>query len=219
MRSQEPFGNAVHASTVTDLRGKNVAVFGCGTIGLFTILIARALGASKIIGVEPDPKNAELARQLGVDEVVEFTPKEGWRSDPAVVNRVRDLSDGEGVDVAFEMAGFNSSVNNAIRSVDQGGHVILFGIKAGDFTIEDFQSVIVRGISMHSVIGRRIFATWETTSELLESKSNGIHDKIRDVILDGGEDTVVHIDDFDVEDFESRIKTHAKMLIQWNHTR
>ena len=39
---QEPFGNAVHAGTTADLRGKTVAVFGCGTIGLFVIMVARA---------------------------------------------------------------------------------------------------------------------------------------------------------------------------------
>ncbi len=33
---QEPFGNAVHACTKVDLRGKSLAIFGCGTIGMFT---------------------------------------------------------------------------------------------------------------------------------------------------------------------------------------
>ena len=42
---QEPFGNAVHACQATDLRGKTVAIIGCGTIiGLFAILIAKGMG-------------------------------------------------------------------------------------------------------------------------------------------------------------------------------
>ena len=114
------------------------------------------------------------------------------------------------------MSGFNSSVNNAIRSVRHGGDVILFGIKGGDFTIEDLQSLIVRGVDLHSVIGRLIFGTWEMTTSLLENKANGIHDKIRDVILHKGEDTVVHIDDYEPDDFEARIMKHPKMLIQWS---
>ena len=61
---QEPFGNAVHACQATDLRGKTVAILGCGTIGLFAVLIARGLGATKIIGVEVDPKHAQMARDL-----------------------------------------------------------------------------------------------------------------------------------------------------------
>jgi threonine 3-dehydrogenase len=148
--------------------------------------------------------------------MVRFEPdKKSWRSHPDVVKQVRDFGGGNGVDVALEMAGFNSSVNNAIRSVDQGGDVILFGLKSGDFTIEDFSGLVVRGVSLHSVIGRRIFETWEITRKLLESKENKIHDKLLDVILNQGKDTVVHIDDYDVEDFEKRIVTHPKVLIKW----
>jgi threonine 3-dehydrogenase len=213
---QEPFGNAVHAATTVDLRDKSVAIFGTGSIGLFTILTTRALGASRIIGIEPNEKNAALAERMGVDEMVRFEPdKTSWRNHPDVVKRVRDFGGGNGVDVAFEMAGFNSSVNNAIHSVDQGADVVLFGLKSGDFTIQDFSEIVVRGLSLHAVIGRRIFETWEMTRKLLESKENGIHDKLLNIILNGGDDTVVHIDDYEAEDFEKRIVTHPKVLIQW----
>jgi threonine 3-dehydrogenase len=213
---QEPFGNAVHAATTVDLHDKSVAIFGTGSIGLFMVLTTRALGASRIIGIEPNEKNAALAEKMGIDEMVRFEPdKTSWRSHPDVVKQVRDFGGGNGVDVTFEMAGFNSSVNNAIRSVDQGGDVILFGLKSGDFRIEDFSGLIVRGVSLHSVIGRRVFDTWKMTRKLLESKENGIHDKLLSVILNGGKDTVVHIDDYEIEDFEKRIVTHPKVLIRW----
>ena len=212
---QEPFGNAVHAATKIDVRGKSVAILGCGPIGLFTILTARALGASRIIGVEPNEENAQLAEKLGVDKMVRFEPqKDSWRSDPDVVSVVRQFG-ADGVDVAFEMAGFNSSVNNAINSVRQGGDVVLFGIKGGDFTIENFSRLIVRGISLRSVIGRRIFQTWEVSRNLLESRDNQIHDKIHDIILNQGRETVVHIDDYEPGDFERRILSHPKVIIQW----
>ena len=42
---QEPFGNAVHACTKVNLRGQSVAIIGLGTIGLFAVAVARALGA------------------------------------------------------------------------------------------------------------------------------------------------------------------------------
>jgi threonine 3-dehydrogenase len=211
---QEPFGNAVHACTMVDLRGKNVAVFGCGTIGMFTILTARALGASRIIGVEPSERNARLAGQVGADEVVRISPKDGWESDPEVVEKVRRLG-GNGVDVAIEMAGYNSSVNNAIRSVRMGGDVILFGIKSGDFHVEAFSDLVERGMTLHGVIGRRIFDTWKVSKRLLESRDNGIQDRIFDVILNGGRDTIVPIDGYDPADFEKRITSHPKVLIQW----
>jgi threonine 3-dehydrogenase len=212
---QEPFGNAVHASTVVDLRGKPVGIFGLGTIGLFTTLTARALGATSVIGIEPKQRNTGLAERLGIDAVVPIVPKKGeWRSDPDVVQQVSDFGDG-GVDVAFEMSGFNSSVNNAINSCRQGGSVVLFGIKSGDFKIENFSSLIVRGLDLQSVIGRRIFQTWEIMTNLLHAKKNGIHDLILDVILNNGEGTVVHIDDFDINDFEKRMVEYPKLLIKW----
>jgi threonine 3-dehydrogenase len=71
---QEPFGNAVHVCTPNmnssdlrnaEMKGKTVAVFGCGTIGLFSILIARAMGAAKIIGIEPNAKNKAKASACG----------------------------------------------------------------------------------------------------------------------------------------------------------
>jgi threonine 3-dehydrogenase len=211
---QEPFGNAVHACTKVDLRGKSLAVFGCGPIGMFTILTARALGVSRIIGIEPSEENARLAERLGVDEIVRFTPTDDWKSDPGVVEKVKRFGGG-GVDVAIEMAGYNSSVNNALRSVRMGGDVVLFGIKSGDFRVEDFSSLVVRGVSLHGVIGRRVFETWNILTNLLEAKENQIQDKIYNVILNGGKDTIVRIEDYEVEDFEKRIAAHPKVLIKW----
>ncbi len=212
---QEPFGNAVHASTKVDLRGKSVAVFGCGTIGLFTILVARALGASKVIGIEPNDANADMAEALGINDMVRFKPgKDTWKSDPDIVERVKSIGE-NGVDVAIEMSGYNSSVNNAIRSVRRGGEVVLFGLKSGTFKIEEFSRMIVRGVDIHSVIGRRIFETWDLTKNLLESKENGIQDKIYNIILNKGRDTVMHIDDYDIDDFEKCIMNHPKIIIHW----
>jgi threonine 3-dehydrogenase len=213
---QEPFGNAVHACTAADLRGKNVAIFGTGAIGQFAILIARAMGAGRIIGVEPDPHNAKVALALGADEVVEFTPrKNGWRANPEVVQTLRDVVNADGVDVCIEMAGFNSSVNNAIQSVRRGGEVVLFGIRGGDFQIENFSRVIVKGITLRCVIGRRIFETWEITKNLLEAKENKIQKKIWELMLNKGRGTVIDIGNFDPATFEKKITTHPKILIKW----
>jgi threonine 3-dehydrogenase len=216
---QEPFGNAVHAATEVDMRGKTVAIFGCGAIGQFTIMIAKALGASRIIGIDPNPVNADLARKLGADEVVQFTlhgdKLNGWKAYPEIIEQVVKFSGIDGVDVAMEMAGYNSSVNNALMSVRRGGDVVLFGLKQGDFKIQDFQRVIVKGINIHSIIGRRLFETWEITRNLLESRENGIQDKIWNVMLNKGKDTITDIADFVPEEFEKKIGTHPKLIIRW----
>jgi threonine 3-dehydrogenase len=212
---QEPFGNAVHVCTKVNLRGKRVAVVGCGTIGLFAIAIARALGAHFIIGVEPLASHAAMATRLGADVVLapRDTGSSNFAHDQVLTREIHRLTDGVGVDVALEMTGQNSSVNNAIAAVRRGGDVILFGLKTGDAVIESFDRLIVDGISLHSVIGRRIFETWYITRHLLESREPNIHDQIWDVILQQGAGTVVPFADFSPEDFEARILKYPKVLL------
>jgi threonine 3-dehydrogenase len=215
---QEPFGNAVHACQATDLSGKTVAILGCGTIGLFAILIARGMGAKKVIGVEVDPHHAALARKLGCDEVLVPNPPPPDRphaSDPFLRQQIRDLTDGVGVDVALEMAGFHSSMNNAIKAVRRGGHVVLFGVKNGDAVVEDVHRIVMDGLQLHGIVGRRIFGTWEITKRLLEDRSNGIQDAVWNTILNRGEGTLVDIADWDKKSFEGVISRHPKALIRF----
>src|SRR5215470_14586432 len=214
---QEPFGNAVHACTRVVLRGKRVAIIGCGTIGLFAVAVAKALGAHTIIGVEPLPTHIEMARKLGAHHVLVPANSDGnvYEHDPDLAKRIRSLTDGVGVDVALEMSGQNASVNNAIAGVRRGGDVILFGLKSGDAVIEDLDRVIVDGISLHSVVGRRIFETWHITRNLLESREPNIHDLVYDVILNKGQDTIIPFESFEFSSFEKAISDHPKVLIKF----
>jgi threonine 3-dehydrogenase len=213
----EPFGNAVHACTKVNLRGKRIAIIGCGTIGLFAVAVARALGASYVIGVEPMPTHVEMARKLGADEVLVPANTDGnvFEHDPALARRIRALTDGVGVDVALEMSGQNASVNNAIAAVRRGGAVILFGLKSGDAVIEDLDRVIVDGISLHSVVGRRIWETWHLGRNLLEAGGSPIQELIWDVILHRGDGTVVDFDRFDAGRFEERIQEFPKVMFRF----
>jgi threonine 3-dehydrogenase len=214
---QEPFGNAVHACTKVNLRGKSVAIIGCGTIGLFAIAVARALGARQVIGVEPMRTHIEMAKQLGADAVVEptRTTETSYVHDEGITRAIHQLTDGVGVDVALEMSGSNAALNTAISAVRRGGHVILFGLKSGEAVIESLERVIVDGISLHAVVGRRIFETWHITRNLLESTSPNIQEQIWRVILRGGKDTVVPFAGWDPASFEEKIKAHPKVLIQF----
>jgi threonine 3-dehydrogenase len=214
---QEPFGNAVHACTKVNLRGKSVAIIGCGTIGLFAIAVARALGARQVIGVEPMRTHIEMARQLGADAVVEptQTTETSYVHDEKITRAIHELTDGVGVDVALEMSGSNAALNTAISAVRRGGHVILFGLKSGETVIESLERVIVDGISLHAVVGRRIFETWHITRNLLESTAPDIQGQVWRVILQGGKGTVVPFASWEPASFEEKIKAHPKVLIQF----
>jgi threonine 3-dehydrogenase len=99
--------------------------------------------------------------------------------------------------------------------VRRGGDVILFGLKSGPAVIEKFDRLIVDGISLHSVIGRRIWETWHITKNLLESRDPNIHDLVWEVILNKGEGTIVDFNDFDQKKFEQAITDHPKVILKF----
>lgn len=218
---QEPFGNAVHAASKTDLKGKTIAIFGLGPIGLFLTLIAKEKGAKKIIGIDPNPRAREMAMRLGVDHVIALSSVRDntqeslhqFGHDAEIIEEIMKLTDTIGADVSFEMAGFNSSVNNCLYATRRGGEVVLFGIKNGDAIIEDYNRLIVRGLTLYCVIGRQIWQTWETTRDLLEDRSNEIQEKIFDIILNKGDDTIMPIGAYTKEVFETKMMMHPKILI------
>jgi threonine 3-dehydrogenase len=215
---QEPFGNAVHACQSTDLRGRTVAIIGCGTIGLFAVLIAKGMGAARVIGVEIDEHHAKMAEKLGCEVVLKPNLPDSDKphcSDPELIQQILDLTHGLGVDVAFEMVGHNSALNNAVKIVRRGGHIVMFGVRNGDVIIEDYHRVVMNGLQFHGVVGRRIFDTWEITRALLEDQTNGIQDAIYEIILAKGEGSIVHIEEWEKESFEEVIRQHPKPIIQF----
>lgn len=212
---QEPFGNAVHVCTPnmlgsdlsqSEMKGKTVAVFGCGTIGLFSIMVAKAMGATKIIGIEPNAKNKAKALACGADKVIDPSDKSA--------EEVKAFFDGYGADYCLEMSGFPSSLLQAIKGARRGGHIVLFGLSSGDLTIPQFEDIITAGKRIHSVVGRRVFATWEITKQLLEDKSNGIQDKVWKHVLEEGKGTILPLAEFTQERFEKNLTEYPKTLVQ-----
>jgi threonine 3-dehydrogenase len=215
----DPFGNAVHATTKIDVRGQRVAVFGCGPIGLFSILLLEKFGAAKIIAVDMNPANLALAKELGAHETIQIEKKtkdHDWEHDPEVLEQIMKLTYGKGVDVAMEMAGPASSLNNALESTRRGGQVVLFGLKDGDFTVPKFSRFIVQGLTIHGIIGRRIFGTWQIAQRMLADHSNGIQDKIWTKILKEGEGTILPFADYTPETFEKSLNEHVKIMFKIN---
>ncbi|TCJ15086.1 NAD(P)-dependent alcohol dehydrogenase [Rubrobacter taiwanensis] len=100
--------------------GGTVTVFAQGPVGLSATIGARLLGAGLIITVESKPDRAELSRKFGADEVVDPT-----QGDP--VQKILDLTDGEGVDSAIESLGMPETFENCIRATKPGGTISNIG--------------------------------------------------------------------------------------------
>ena len=121
----EPLGVAIHALDLGHVRlGAAAAVVGCGPIGLLLIQVLRAAGAGLIAAFDPLPHRRAAATRFGAAAAL----------DPAGVRAPGDLRQvaGEGVDVAFEMAGTDEAVQLAMLATRAGGRVVLGGIPASD---------------------------------------------------------------------------------------
>lgn len=169
----DALGNAVHTTQVIDLAGKSVAITGFGPIGAMSAAIAEHSGASVVIVTDVQDHALETARRWAASRNyanlhafnVRTTPKE------EVQKAIAALTDGVGVDVVCEMSGSSAAINFGLEIVRMGGTLSLLGLPAGhSVTIDDYtHNVIFKGVTMHGVIGRRMYSTWQRMLGMLRS--------------------------------------------------
>ena len=118
----EPLANAVHIFNrcVHGLVSR-IAIFGAGTQGLMALRLARLLCPAVVISVDVVPARLDLARRLGATAVLDARTED-------VTGRIRQLTDGEGVDLAIEAVGASTTRQAAVASVRTGGTVTLLGL-------------------------------------------------------------------------------------------
>ncbi|ADH91805.1 zinc-binding dehydrogenase [Arcanobacterium haemolyticum] len=104
--------------------GETVAVVATGGIGSNIIQVAKAFGASKIIAVDVADDKLEAAKRLGATDVVNSSVQN-------VREAVFALTDGRGVDVAFEALGRPETWASALDSLRDGGRMVPIGLGAG----------------------------------------------------------------------------------------
>lgn len=162
----EPFGNAVHAVVGTegggDVEASDVAVIGCGPIGLFAVSIARAAGASRVLAIEPNEFRRDLAKRMGADAV--FDPA---AEDP--VAAVLAATEGHGAPVVVEMSGNPRAIDGGTRMLARGGRMSLLGLPDGPVTLDLTDHVIFKEARLLGITGREMFKTWQQTQTLLAS--------------------------------------------------
>lgn len=159
---QDPLGNAVHSVSAAPVNGAIVLITGCGPIGLFSIAVAKALGAAKVIVTEVSPFRLALAEKMGADVLINPSKENA----AGAVNRA---TAGIGADVALEMSGHPSALPLIAEAVRPGGFVSLLGIYSNPLTT-DWDQLIFKGLTLYCVIGRRLYETWELMRSLLANK-------------------------------------------------
>jgi L-iditol 2-dehydrogenase len=99
--------------------GSTVLLVGAGPMGLMHIVVAKALGA-RVFASEPDEERRGWARRLGAEATVDPSAQ-----DP--VATIKDLTDGQGADVAVVTTGAVAAVPPALNGVRKQGAINLFG--------------------------------------------------------------------------------------------
>ncbi len=165
---QEPLGNAVDAALAEDLTGHTVLITGCGPTGLFSAAVARTAGAATIIASDVSDYRLNLAKQVGVDHVLNAKTD----SPAAIAAAIRDITEGEGVDASLEMSGNPNALHQAFSAVKNGGRVTLFGIPTGSISFDLANEIIFKGIRVHGITGRRLFGTWYRLAGLFKAGLN-----------------------------------------------
>tara|TARA_R110002049_G_scaffold88611_2_gene223427 strand:+ start:133 stop:1191 length:1059 start_codon:yes stop_codon:yes gene_type:complete len=149
----DPVGNAMHMVSTAKVTAKNVLIVGGGPIGLFAAAIAKAHGARTVALQEPNQARAAIARGLDLDLVV--NPRE-----PDAAAKILDLTDGHGPEVVLEVSGNAAAINAALDIVAPGAIVTLLGIPAGPVALDLGAKVVMKGVSLLGITGRRMYETW-----------------------------------------------------------
>jgi 2-desacetyl-2-hydroxyethyl bacteriochlorophyllide A dehydrogenase len=139
----EPLSTALRGTKLAgDLKGKTVAVIGCGPIGLLSIMCIKLFGAKTIVAVDTLDKRLEMAKKCGATHVL--NAKEDLYA------FTRKLTNDAGVDIVFDAVGSASTVNQSVDIACMGGKVIWVGLAQPKMEFE-YKHAVVKELNFQSV--------------------------------------------------------------------
>jgi threonine 3-dehydrogenase len=156
----DPLGNAVHTVTEGDVSLKTVLITGAGSIGLMSVAVAAAAGASKIIVTDPNRYKLDIAKKLGAHTVLEAAAAD-------VRETIMKQTEGRGPDVLLEMSGNQIAFDFGLSVLRNGGRAAVLGIPSGKVTFDLAEHVVLKGVTVVGVFGRRMWETWYQMQSLV----------------------------------------------------
>ncbi len=122
----EPLACCIHGIDRAKIKlGDTVFIVGAGPIGLILLQLARLAGASNIIVSDLIDKRLQIAEKLGADVTINAREEN-------VLDKIRELTYGRGVDIVIEAVGSVETVEVALKVVREGGRVNIFGVPPRD---------------------------------------------------------------------------------------
>lgn len=128
----EPSSVVVHGFYRTNIQpGADVAILGCGNIGLLAVQWAKVFGAKTVYAIDIDDTKLAIAKEAGADVVINSRNK-------AAHEQIKELNGGQGVDLAIESAGSPITSAQVFALPKKGGQVVFMGIPYADINVERF---------------------------------------------------------------------------------
>lgn len=156
----EPFSIALHARNLAAAQeGQHVAILGCGPIGLSVLAALRASDPCEIYATDLLDYRLEVAQRLGADSTVNAATEDA----AAALKESQPL----GMDVVFECAGKQETIDQAVSILAPGGKLVLVGIPSQDRVSIDFNDLRRKELAVQSV--RRQNECVEPAIEMLQS--------------------------------------------------
>lgn len=157
----EPLGTSVRANVEIQSSGKNVAVIGCGPIGLMAVAAAKAFGAANIYAVDINDYRLEIAKELGATEIINSTKESS-------ADKLKELTNGVGIDAFIDASGSTIAILDGFKALRKGGKVALIGLPSKPLEIDLGSQVVFKEATIVGIHGRRMFETWTVMSNLLD---------------------------------------------------
>jgi threonine dehydrogenase-like Zn-dependent dehydrogenase len=129
-----------------------VLVVGLGPVGLAALMLSKALGANKLIGVDVVEERLDVAQRLGLADHV-------LKSGPDNVEEIRRLTGGHGVERAFDASGNDKGRLTAIQATRKWGKIALVG-EGGTLALKPSPDMI------HDQ--KTVYGSWVTSIWLME---------------------------------------------------
>lgn len=127
----EPAAVGAHATSRTDVRGKNVVVSGAGTIGNLVAQFCMARGAKSVLITDVSDLRLAKAAECGIPHTLNVTRQ-------PLKEAVKELFGDEGYQVGFEVAGVESSVRSLMETIEKGSDIVVVAVFAKDPALSMF---------------------------------------------------------------------------------
>lgn len=147
----EPASVAIHTlNQVDEIKNRNVAIIGPGTIGNILCQVAHLLGAKSVIMIGRTQRKLDYAQKLGANYIINSATQYVKASVEAITNKL-------GVDIVIEGTGACESLSLAIEITRSGGEIVLMGNPSDNMNLPKniYWQILRRQL--------KLFGTWNSS--------------------------------------------------------